>query len=98
MRQRNEGERRVEKRGHSLPNKETTSEEGTAEKLDRNHKNEGGKENEATEQDLSEVDSKKHNLELVSACGEEKQKRKKKKNKKSSIAGISNSRLASYGL
>jgi len=86
------------KKGSFSSNKETTSEEGIAEKLDRNRKNEGGKENEATEQDLSEVDSKKHNLELVSACGEEKQKRKKKKNKKSSIAGISNSRLASYGL
>jgi len=89
------------KKRSSSSNKETTSEKGIAEKLDRDHKNEGWIENEATEQDLSEVDPKKYYLESVSASGEEKQKRKKKKNKKGkkgSIAGISNSRLASYGL
>merc|ERR1712166_1064539 len=76
-----------------------TNEEGIVEKLDSNHKEADENKNKVTESD-----DWKGNVESTPACEEEKQKKKKKKKKKDknntkgSVAGMSKSRLASYGL
>jgi hypothetical protein len=76
-----------------------TNDEGIVEKLDSNHKEADENKNKVTESG-----DWKGNSESVPDCEEEKQKKKKKKKKKDkngtkgSVAGMSKSRLASYGL
>jgi len=84
------------KKGESS-NKETSSENIV---LDRNDTEAGEKNDKATESDLPKSDSKKRRSKSNSYSSDDKQKKKKRKSKdkKSSIAGISHSRLASYGL